>query len=82
MEEQIQLVVIEDNKAFAVSLQNMIEISENMVCQALYSRAEDCLDALKLNRFPQADIILLDLNLPGKNGLTLVPTLRQNLPDA
>ena len=81
MNSAINIVIIEDNKAFAASLKKMIELSEHMDCEQIYGSAETCLDAINDKTFPEANIILLDLNLPSKNGLTLVPLLRQNLPE-
>lgn len=82
MNEPIQIAIVEDNHAFAKSLRKMMEISGNLSCSACFSNAEDCVSALKSEASLEADVILLDLHLPGKNGLTLVPILRQTLPEA
>lgn len=82
MSNDIQIMIVEDNAAFAKSLCNMLKISEGMSCAVRFDSAETVLNRLQSGGFPETDLILLDLNLPGKNGLTLVPSLRQELPDA
>ncbi|MGL4400354.1 MAG: response regulator [Luteolibacter sp.] len=80
MKHSIQIAVVEDNPAYARSIQEIIAISEGMECCGVYHSAEDCTEAFQSSIPPLADVILLDLKLPGKNGMTLIPFLRQTLP--
>lgn len=66
---------------FTESLKEMIELSGRLEFSASFYSAEQCLDTLK-NEQPKADVVLLDLHLPGKNGMTLIPDLRRLLPQA
>jgi DNA-binding NarL/FixJ family response regulator len=59
----------------------MIELSEHMAFQASYSSTEAYLEGLSENTVEVCDIILLDLHLPGKSGIQLIPTLRKEMPD-
>jgi DNA-binding NarL/FixJ family response regulator len=79
MDEPIKILIIEDNVNFTESLKEMIELSERLEFSASFHSAEQCLDALK-SKPPEADVVLLDLQLPGKNGMTLIPELRRLLP--
>lgn len=81
MSDIIRIAIIEDNKTFTESLKTMLLISADMECVGSYSSTEDFSDAFQKQQLPAIDLILLDLHLPGKNGLTLVPLLRQYLPD-
>lgn len=80
MNDTIRIMIVEDNQAFTESLKNMIKLSSNSTCVATFDNAEDCLSAFESNHAPEADIILLDLQLPGKNGMSLIPVLHQQAP--
>lgn len=82
MNHPIQIAVVEDNPAYARSIQEIISISEGMECCGVYHSAEECTDAFQLPSHPKVDVVLLDLKLPGKNGMTLIPFLRQAIPEA
>ncbi|VGO19322.1 response regulator transcription factor [Pontiella sulfatireligans] len=81
MAETIRIAIIEDNKNYAVSLEKMLLISEGLSCSVIYRSAEECMDNMYGDELIRTDIILLDLQLPGKSGLMLAPILRQNYPD-
>ncbi len=82
MTPAIKIAVVEDNPAYARSIQEIIAISEGMECCGVYHSAEDCSQAFQSGDPPQVDVILLDLKLPGKSGMTLIPFLRQAAPQA
>ena len=77
MTQPIRILIIEDNRQYIESLKQMIDLSDRMEFVAAYTSAEAYMDS------PQetADIVLLDLHLPGKGGLQLVPELTKELPD-
>ena len=81
MSNPIRIIIVEDNKAFAASLNKMLRISDNMSCLATYHSVEACIKALNEGSMPESDILLLDLHLPGENGLKLVPFLRESMPE-
>ncbi|MGZ0654266.1 response regulator [Coraliomargarita sp. W4R72] len=81
MDNSIKILIVEDNANFTESLKELIDLSERMEFTASFRSAENCLDALQ-NKSPKADVVLLDLQLPGKNGMTLIPELRRLIPDA
>jgi DNA-binding NarL/FixJ family response regulator len=80
VKETIKIIVVEDNRAFARSIQEVILSGEDMDCIGLFSSADECRSALQSAEPPEADIILLDLKLPGTNGMTLIPFLRELVP--
>ena len=79
---QIQIAVVEDNPAYARSIQEIIASSEGMECYGVYHTAEDCSQAFQTGNPPRVDVILLDLKLPGTSGMTLIPFLRKVTPQA
>jgi DNA-binding NarL/FixJ family response regulator len=82
MNQVIQIIVIEDNPAYARSVQEIIGCSEGMECGRVYHSGEDFAQAMRAGTRPAADIVLLDLKLPGKSGMSLIPMLRGIFPDA
>ena len=82
MSETIKILIIEDNPQYTQSLQTMISVSEQMEFAASYNSAESFLESLSKNTAEVVDIVLLDLNLPGKSGIQLIPIIRKEMPEA
>ena len=82
MPEAIKILIIEDNAQYTKSLQTMISVSEQMEFIASYDSGEAYLKSLSENSTEVVDIVLLDLNLPGKSGLQLIPIIRKEMPDS
>ena len=80
MEELITLMIVEDNKAYKKTLFDTIELSSDMECIGQFSAAEPCLETLQETSVVPA-ILLLDLNLPGQNGLTMLPLFKKTAPE-
>jgi DNA-binding NarL/FixJ family response regulator len=78
MTDPIRVLIIEDNRQYTESLNFMIQLSDRMEWVASYSSAEAYLESPR----EKADIVLLDLQLPGKSGLQLVPVIRKEIPDS
>ncbi|MDZ8117565.1 response regulator transcription factor [Pontiella agarivorans] len=81
MNEPVQITIIEDNQAYAKSLQQVIDCTPGMKFRHLFNSAELFAEYLTRKEIETTDLILLDLHLPGKNGLTLVPSIQNALPD-
>ncbi|MBT7959573.1 MAG: response regulator transcription factor [Akkermansiaceae bacterium] len=81
MPEAIKISIIEDNPQYTQSLQTMISVSEQMEFVASYESGEAYLENLNENPAEVADIVLLDLHLPGKSGLQLIPIIRKEMPE-
>lgn len=82
MTSPIRIIVVEDNKRYAESLKAIIETAKDMLWVVRFASSEACIASFNSEQAPEADIILLDLKLPGKNGLSLVPVLKQFAPAA
>lgn len=78
---KIKISLVEDNANFSASLKDLIKTSEQMVFHAHYDCAEACLESLQKGGLDETDVLLLDLNLPGRGGLSLVPVLQNRLPE-
>lgn len=74
------IVLIEDHAVYRESVCKALESIDHYCCTGQFSNLEDALEAA--GRGLEADIILLDLGLPGMNGLEGIVPLREQLPDA
>jgi len=74
----INVWLIEDNHAFRTTLARVVNGMEGMKCRHQFSNAEDALDALNAGEVP--DIVLLDVQLPGQNGIQAISTIKAISP--
>jgi DNA-binding NarL/FixJ family response regulator len=73
----ITVSIVEDNDKLRGTLARMLNRAGDFRCVSDYANAEDALKDL-----PQAkpDVVLMDINLPGMNGVECVRQLKQLLP--
>ena len=69
--------IVEDNIRLRGSLTKLIELSEGFECASAHATAEAALAELPRTK---PDVILMDINLPGKNGVDCVRELKPLLP--
>jgi len=74
---QIRVSIVEDNLRLRGSLVKLIELSEGFQCASQHATAEAGLAELPRIK---PDVILMDINLPGKNGVDCVRELKPLLP--
>ena len=70
--------LVEDNHAFRQTVARVLNGMEGIECLQHFSNAEDTFDALLGGGVP--DVILLDVGLPGQNGIAAVPRIKSILP--
>lgn len=77
MPEVISVSIVEDNDQLRNTLARIINRSEGFRCASQHASAEDALKEL-----PQIapDVVLMDINLPGMNGVECVRRLKPLLP--
>ncbi len=81
MPNRIDVIIIEDNELLRDSLQEAINKSSNIDCKNVFSSGEAALDFIEKEELVP-DIILLDIGLPGMNGIELIPELRKLSPSS
>ncbi len=69
--------IVEDNDQLRATLVRLIDREEGFRCVSNYADAETALASLPKDR---PDVVLMDINLPGMNGVECVRRLKQLLP--
>lgn len=73
----MNILIVDDNKNFTSRL---IGLLEDVIPPGAIVVASDYDEASRLFSYEEFDIILLDINLPGKNGIELLKYVRQFSP--
>jgi DNA-binding NarL/FixJ family response regulator len=80
MKTKTEVWLIEDNEIFATGMQRAIDRMEDMRCRGKYQSVEEAFAALESGGEP--DVILLDVQLPGMDGITALSRLKAMAPAA
>src|SRR5579859_631380 len=75
----ISVSIVEDSEPVRNTLTKLIDRAEGFSCLSQYANAEAALEGLPNDK---PDVIIMDINLPGMNGVECVRKLKQKLPDA
>ncbi len=72
----MRILVVEDNKTIGNNIKKYLELENHSVV-----RAENGLYALEVTKHQDFDVVVLDLMLPGMDGITLCKHIRKQQPD-
>lgn len=75
--KNIKIVLFEDNKYLRDSISLFIEANEDLKLIGSYRHANDILDIIKKNL---PDVILMDIEMPGMNGIEAVKLVKNMYP--
>jgi RNA polymerase sigma factor (sigma-70 family) len=73
----ITVSIVEDSDKFRTTLARVLDRAEGFKCLSHYPNAEDALKALPHDK---PEVVLMDINLPGMNGVECVRQLKQLVP--
>jgi len=73
----ITISIVEDNDQLRATLARVLNRAEGFQCHSQFANAEDALKALPLEK---PNVVLMDINLPGMNGVECVRRLKQLCP--
>lgn len=74
----IRVVLADDHKLLRSTLANYLSTQDDIMVVA---QAEDGNQAIDVTLEQMPDVLLLDLNMPGKNGLDALPDIREKAPE-
>ncbi|MDT3697740.1 MAG: response regulator transcription factor [Ignavibacterium sp.] len=81
MKSLTDVIIIEDNELLRDSLKEAINKSGQISCRHSFGSGEAALDFIEKEELVP-DIILLDIGLPGMNGIEVIPELRKLSPSS
>lgn len=82
MNESISIMLVEDHPQYRNVIKMALGAEPDMLLCGLFGAAESALRSLEDETTEVPDIILLDLNLPGQNGLDAMPSFSTAAPNA
>ena len=74
----IRVTIFEDNNSLRQSLYQLINGSDGFKCVGAF---EDCLDLLKNINDTKPDVVLMDIEMPGINGIEAVGMRKEKYPN-
>ncbi|NCP83688.1 MAG: response regulator transcription factor [Bacteroidetes bacterium] len=73
-----KIAIVEDNTTIRTLIQKFIAKQENYACTQVYDAVEPFLADLKQQHLP--DVVLMDIDLPGMNGIEGMKLIKSNFP--
>jgi DNA-binding NarL/FixJ family response regulator len=80
MIQSVNVLLIEDHAVYRETISRALSKHSYYTCSGQFSTMEEALDEIAEGL--EADVILVDLGLPGMDGTTGIPRLRELLPKA
>jgi DNA-binding NarL/FixJ family response regulator len=72
--------ILEDHAIFAKQIRRLISAEDDLDCPCHFSTPDELFEKLSFTK-ERPDVLLLDLGLPGRDGLEVLSALRKALPD-
>lgn len=76
VKDKIEIIIADDHMMIREGLKQLLELDDTMKVIAEANDGEECLNLLNKKIHP--DILLLDINMPKKNGIEVLEYIKQN----
>ena len=73
----ITIIIVEDTKEIVQTITRIIKQEDDLLLLASFDNAEDSIPSI---RKEQPDIVIMDINLPGMNGIECIRSLTDDCP--
>ena len=73
----LRIAIFDDNRNIRESIQLLLETVPDFEVVGSYSHVLDCVDEVRKSK---PDIVLMDIEMPGMNGIEAVTQIRKNFP--
>jgi len=73
MESKIRVLIADDHPLFRQGIKQILELEKDIVVVAQAANGDD---AVQLAREHKPDVILMDINMPGSNGLQAIKEIK------
>jgi DNA-binding NarL/FixJ family response regulator len=73
----IKVLIVEDNQNLRRALKSLIELSDDIVCIGAY---EQTTAKISFEKHGIPDVILMDIDLPGENGISFTHRIKEKYP--
>jgi DNA-binding NarL/FixJ family response regulator len=70
-----KVIIVDDHKMIREGIKQLLELNESISVVAMAADGVECISLLKSK---SADILLLDINMPNKNGLETLEEIKKN----
>ncbi len=74
----IRVIIFDDNSARRQSLSYLLAMYEDIVLAAVYEDAHDAVDKVQK---ANAEVVLMDIDMPGVNGIEAVKLIKAKMPE-
>lgn len=78
MDKRIKVLVVDDHDLIREGLNRIISFEEDLIIIDEFSNGEDALNNIEFNL---PDVVLLDINMPKKNGIETLETIKNKYKD-
>lgn len=73
--------LVEDDRRYRTTMIAALDGASQMACDRAFEDAEALLDALQAPSSSPPSVLLLDIHLPGRSGVDVLPLVRETAPD-
>lgn len=74
-EKNLRIWILEDHSKFAKQMSRLIDSEDDMECEKVFNHPDDLYSEINYGS-PLPDLLLLDLGLPGRDGLQVLTEIR------